>query len=185
MNYKFGSLKGRGGEEFRYGDVYSHEVYPDWSRVTIGANENQIHLMLEIAKGWAGPYGILYVLVASRLGHGDGRYQSPEPCSYDDLELFAYTFQEYFEQDGRHHIWFMDLSGNSQLIYDNHDLIYSYGDDERVIAMLESKGMSAGDPGIPGPHEHRFNQEYDRAEDEIMEYFRWIKSPLQDEHDNP
>jgi len=185
MTFKFGSLHDMSGEEYRYGNIFAHEIYPDWSRVTIGADDRQIPLMLDIAKRWKGPYGILYVLVASRLGHGDGRYQSPDPCSFDDLELFAYTFQEFFEKDGRHHLWFIDVPSNNRIIYDNHDLIYSYGDDDAVIAILESRGFNEDSPQIPAPHEHRFNQEHDKNEDEIMDYFKWIQFPLQEEHDEP
>ena len=185
MAYKFGSLQGMSWEEYRYGNIFAHELYADWSRVTIGANDKHIPLMLDIAKQWEGPYLILYVLVGSRLGHEDGRYESPEPCSFNDLELFAYTFQEYFEEDGRHHLWFIDVPSNKRVIYDNHDLIYSYGGDDDAIAMLKARGFVEGTLQIPAPHEHRFNPEHDKNEDEIMEYFRWVKFPLQEEHDTP
>ena len=185
MSYKFGELEKTGGAEHKYGNLFRHEVHPDWSRVTFSTDGLQIPLMLEIANRWDGPYGILYVLKVSRLGHSDARYQSPEPCSFYDLELFAYTFQEYFEGDGRHHLWFIDVPTGSQLIYDNHNLIYSYGNDDDVISLLRSKGFEEGDPQIPCPHEHCYNQEFDTNEDEIMEYFEWKKFPLQEEHDDP
>lgn len=185
MSYKFGSLQDAGGFEHKYGDLFRRDTQPTWSRVTIAPDAKQIPLMLEIAKRWKGPCGILYVLKASRLGHGDARYQSPEPCSYDDLELFAYTFQEYFEGDGRHHLWFIDEPTGARLVYDNHNLIYSYGNDDDVIELMISKGFSEGDPKIPCPHEHCYNPEFDKTEDEIMEYFAWKKFPLQEEHDDP
>ncbi|MBA4387066.1 MAG: hypothetical protein C0404_03735 [Verrucomicrobia bacterium] len=184
MTRKFGSLQDAGGVEHRYGNLFRREVHPKWSRVTIAPNSQQIPLMLEIAKKWTGPYGILYVLSTSRLGRKSARYQSPEPCTFDDLELFAYTFQEYFEGDGRHHLWFIDVPSGSQLIYDNHNLIYSYGNDDEVIALLKSKDFTDGDPQIPCPHEHCFNPEFDRSEDEIMEYLKWIEFPLNEEHDD-
>ena len=163
-----------------YGNIYSHEINPKWSRVTIGANEKQISLMLEIAEKWHGPYGILYVLLVPRLGHEDARYQSPTHCTFDELELFAYTFQEYFEGDARHELWIKDLSSENQLVYDNHDLIYSYGNDNDIIDFLKTKGFIEGSLKIPDPHQHQYNQEYDNREDEIMEYFKWIKFPLKD-----
>jgi hypothetical protein len=183
MTYKFVSLGESGGEEYQYGNVFAHEVYPDWSRVTIGANEHQVRLMLEIARQWAGPFGILYVLVSPRLGHEAARYQSAQPCSYDDLELFAYTFEEYFEQDSRHHLWVIDIRTNSRLVYDDHDHIYSYGNDDEVVSLLKAKGFSEGNVQIPIPHQHRYNPEHDDSEDEIMEYWEWIASPLE-EHDD-
>jgi hypothetical protein len=185
MAYKFGSLQGNEWVKHVYGSLFRHERYPKWSRVTIAPDEKQIPLMLEIAERWAGPYGILYVLKLSRLGHEAARYQAPEPCTFADLELFAYTFQEYFEGDGRHHVWFADVPSGCQLVYDNHNLIYSYGRDDDVISLLKSRGFTEGDPRIPCPHAHGYNSEFDSAEDEIMKYFEWIEFPLQEEHDDP
>ena len=167
------------GKHF-YGDIYTHEVRSDCSRVIIGANEKQIPLMLEIAKKWEGPYGILYVLKVPRLGHEGGRYQSPELCSFDELELFANAFQKYFEEDGHHHLWFKDLATINQLVYDNHDLIFTYGNDNEIIDFLKSKGFNEGLLKVPVPHAHNYNQEYDKIEDEITAYFKWKKFPLQD-----
>jgi len=183
MHYKFGSLEGCGGTEHLYGNIFAHEIYPKWSRVAIGANEKQIPLMLEIAHNWQGPFGVLYVLVVSRLGHENGRYQIPTPCSFDELELFASTFQNYFEEDGRHHVWFKDVNSHNQLIYDNHDLIYSYGNDNDIVAFLKNKGFNEGLLKIPFPHEHKYNQEYDKSQEDIMGYFDWKKFPLQDNDD--
>lgn len=186
MSYKFGSLEDTGGVEYKYGNLFRHDVYSEWSRVTFTTDGHQIPLMLEIAERWRGPYGILYVLAISRLGrHGIARYQSPEPRSFDDLELFAYNFQEYFEGDGRHHLWFIDVPTGAQLVYDNHNLIYSYGRDSEVISFLMTKGFVEGDPQIPCPHQHCYNQEFDTSEDEIMKYFEWKKFPLQENHDDP
>lgn len=185
MTFKFGILRDNEWEKYRYGNVFAHEVYPDWSRVTIGADHKHIPLMLDIAKQWEGPYGILYVMVVPRSSHGAARYQSPELCSFNDLELFAYTFQEYFEGDGRHHIWFMDISSNYRIIYDNHDLIYAYGNDDTVMDILKAKGFKESSPQMPAPHGHCFNQDLDKYEDEIMEYFEWITFPLNVEHDDP
>ena len=185
MTYKFGSVQGTGGIEHNYGKLFRHEVHPEWSRVTIAADEQQIPLMLDIAKQWEGPYGILYVLKVSRLGHAVARYQSPDPCSFEDLELFAYTFREFFEGDGRHHLWFADVPTGAQLVYDNHDLIYSYGNDNDIISLLKRRGFTEGDPCIPSPHQHFYNPEFDMSEDEVMEYFNWKEFPLQEEHDNP
>jgi hypothetical protein len=181
MAYKLGSLHNDEWAKHVYGNLFRHETHPEWSRVTIAPSEKQIPLMLEIARQWSGPYGILYVLTLSRLGHREARHQSPQPCTFEDLELFAYTFQEYFEGDGRHHLWFANVPGSGHLVYDNHDLIYSYGRDDEVMSLLKSKGFTDGDPQIPRPHVHCYNQEFDADEDEIMKYFAWIESPLREE----
>ncbi len=183
--YKFGSLEDGNWARHCYGNVFAREVHPEWSRVTIGADAGQVSLMLDIAKRWSGPFGVLYVLVVSRRGYEEARYQSARPCDFDDLADFAGTFREFFEQDGRHHLWFMDVPTKKQVVYDKHDLIYSYGDDDAVISLLERKGFVAGDPRIPFPHQHSYNREHDDYEDKVMTYFEWIEFPLQEELDNP
>jgi hypothetical protein len=163
-----------------YGNVFFHETHPNGSRVFIGVDESQISLMLDIAKRWQGPYGILYVLKVPRHGHAEGRYQVPVPCTFDALEYFADKFQKYFEVDGRHNLWFKDLASNNQLIYDNHNIIYSYGEDEEIIDLLKIKGFKEGKIKVPVPHSHSYNEEYDNSEDEIIDYFQWKIFPLQD-----
>jgi hypothetical protein len=185
MVYKFGTQKNDGRLRHYYGNLFKHEVYPEWSRVTIGPRAGHVSLMLEIARAWSGPYGILYVLKVSRCNHKAARYQSPSPCSFEELERFARYFESYFEGDGRHHLWFSDVNSGSQLVYDNHDLVYAYGNDEQVISLLKARGYTEGGPDIPSPHIHCYNQQFDDREDEIMDYFEWIEFPLQDEHDNP
>jgi hypothetical protein len=162
-----------------YGNIFTHEVERNWSRVKIGANEKNIPLMLAIAENWEGPYWILYVLKVPILGHEPGRYQSPQ-CPFDELELFAYTFQNYFEGDGRHDVWFKDIASSKQLIYDNHDLIYSYGEDNSVIDFLKVNDFKEGHVIIPDPHQHCYNQEYNKDEDEIIGYFNWTEFHLKD-----
>ena len=186
MTYKFGTLLGENHVEHRYDNVFAHEVHPEWSRVTIAPRDNQIALMLEIAEHWEGSYGILYLLKLSRRGHHNAaRYQVPQLCSWEELESFARKFHAYFEGDGRHHLWFVCGSTGAQLVYDNHNLIYAYGNDNSTIELLESKGFMAGDPAIPSPHSHCYNEEFDASEDEVMEYFDWLEFPLREEHDDP
>lgn len=184
MSFKFGSLQNGNDAEYKYGNLFCHEKHPQWSRVTIAPSNKQIPLMLDIANKWSGPFSVLYVLSVSRLGRKSARYQSPDPIAFDDLELLAYSFQEYFEGDGRHHLWFIDIPTNSQIVYDNHNLIYSYKNDDQVISLLREKGYSEGEPEIPVPHSHRYNVEFDNSEDVVMRYFKWIEFPVNEEHDN-
>ncbi|MCC6491253.1 MAG: hypothetical protein IT364_27435 [Candidatus Hydrogenedentes bacterium] len=125
------------------------------------------------------------MLVVPRRDHEASRYQAPEPLDFVELERFASVFREYFEGDGRHHVWFSDVASSSLLVYDNHDLIYSYGNDDEIISLLRKKGFTEGNPRIPDPHTHHYNDAFDWAEDEIMRYFNWRRFPLQEEHDIP
>jgi len=107
--FKIGTRYGPDDVELRYGNVYQCQDYPQWSRTAIGADANQIPLMLEMAKSWPGPYGLLYVLVLSRRGHARARYQCPRPCGYNELESFAHQFRQYLEKDARHNLWIKDV----------------------------------------------------------------------------
>lgn len=76
--------------ELVYPDVWQREVYPTWSRLTIGARQQEITLILDLCRGMQGPFDVLYVLLTSRQGHTPGRYQNPTPVGRDELELFLW-----------------------------------------------------------------------------------------------
>jgi hypothetical protein len=181
--FKIGTLLAADEVECHYDNIYQVQDFPTWSRMAIGARDKQISLMLEIAKSWQGPYGVLYVLLVSRLGKEPGRYQNPEPCNFNTLEALARTFQEYLERDGRHHLWFMDLPSRSQLVYDNHNIIYAYGDIAWYSQFLDKKGFSRQDVKIACPHTHNYNREFDEAEDRILKHWEWKHFPLQEDDD--
>jgi len=170
--------------EFTYPNIWQREEYSGGSRLLIGAREREIALILDLCREFDGPFGILYVLLASRLGYDDARYQNPEPIDYDELELFLWTFQLFLEQDGRHHRWVISLSGEGQFIFDRHNIIFAYGNLERYESYLMTAGFRRGSVEVQVPHAHNFHAEYDSSEDELMKYWEWKKFPLQAD-DNP
>ncbi|MEM1203116.1 MAG: hypothetical protein AAGN66_07790 [Acidobacteriota bacterium] len=165
--------------EFNHPNLWEREEHPGWSRLVIGAREKEVPLLLDLCRDFKGPFGILYVLLASRCGHDSARYQSPKPSTFEELELFLYTFQEFLEQDGRHHFWVMSLSDEGQFIYDNHNMIYAYGDLVTYEAKLSSRGFKPGEVRIPAPHGHNYHAEFDQTEDEILSYWDWRQFPLE------
>ena len=62
-------------------------------------------------------------------------------------------------------------------------MVYAYGDLDRYESYLESAGFVRGQVAIPAPHSHNFHPEFDTAEDELMEYWRWKKLPLEPDDD--
>lgn len=169
--------------EFTFPNVWKRETYPEFSRLLIGSEQHEVRRILELCRPLSGPFSVLYVLLVSRLGNEPARYQSPEPIDFDDLELFMYTFQEYFEQDGRHAIWVSSLSGEGQFIFDQHNYIFAYGDLDRMTAQLTADGYSEGEVAVPFPHSHHYHVQFDETEDEILKYWSWFKSPLQQSDD--
>ena len=127
---------------------------------------------------------MLYVLVGSRVGYKSGRYQSTQPIDYNELKTFLCEFQEFFEQDGRHNLWVISNSGESQLILDRHRIVYAYGDFDRYESILRSAGFTPSTVITPDPHGHNFHREFDTSEKEVMEYWSWERFPLQPEDDD-
>ena len=166
-------------EEFSHPNLWQLEEYESWSRLTIGAEKNEIPLILELCKRNEGQFGILWVLLASRVGNSEGRYQSPSPINYEELELFLCQYQEFFEHDGRHHLWVMSLSDDEQYIYDNHNVVHTYGNLDLQTRIIESLGFKEGEIRNPVPHTHNYHAEYDDAEDKLMKHWEWKRYPLE------
>ena len=168
-----------------YQDRWSLEKTTGPERLAVAPRgRRHIDVLLELAGCLQEPFGILYVLLLSRTGaHSPGRYQSPFPTTREETEAFARRFTNYFEGDGRHHLWLMSLPDQATLVYDNHDLVYAYGPLDRFKSVLTRLGFSEGAVAIPVPHQHSWNQEYDSTEDEVMEYWGWKRFPLQADDD--
>lgn len=180
--YKFGTPKGNeSDEEFFYPQIYSREQTSGPDRLVIAPKGGQIDLMLKLARCWRGPYGILFVLVVPR---GDeqsaGRYQSPDPIDYPELERFFMKYQKALETDGRHHIWIASASGEGTLVYDQHNVIFAYGSLDPFERILTQEGFLAGQVRFPVPHAHHYHSENDIEISKLLNHWGWIKSPLSD-----
>lgn len=182
-NSKF-DIPNKGNERFHYDNQWEVERGPGFQRVIIGAKDRHIDLILDIAKGFKPPYGILYVLAVPRGDKNkEGRYQCPYPVSYEELKDFCEEFKEYFESDGRHNLWICSASeeGSGELLaYDRHDIIYVYDNIEKIKNYLGNLGFNEGKVNIPMPHTHCYNKEYDEYEEKILNHWQWIHFPLED-----
>jgi len=170
-------------EPFRYGDIWQRQATADSDRLIIGASERQVDLLLELSRDTEGPFGILYVLLVSRCGNRPGRYQSPEPIDAGQLADFLADYRDYFENDGRHHVWIMSLSDSATLVYDNHDVVYAYGPLESYERTVTRLGLRNHQVRFPVPHTHCYNFEYDAEEERLFEQWRWLHFPLEEGDD--
>jgi hypothetical protein len=187
--FKFGALNTNNEDiKYEYNDSWYVEEYPNFKRMVIAPKENQIDLMLEVAKSFELPLAILYVLVVPRLDTNEpGRYQCPARLAYRDIEIFFNKFKEFFETDGRHHLWICSANNKGikqLLVYDRHNIIYVYDDINKITDMLEKKNFKKAEIKLPFPHMHMYNSENDIFEKEIMEYWDWIYSPLKEDDEN-
>ena len=133
---KFTSYDSKGHEiTHDYGKVY--EV--DENRLTIAASINQIALILKLSDTLKPPFYILYVLVVSRLDKERGRYQSPLIETKEELTDFLLEYKQFFETDGRHHIWICTLDNSGRLIYDQHNVILRMGRLKAIFIYWKKK----------------------------------------------
>jgi hypothetical protein len=166
---------------FDYGNIFEKEQAETYNRLVIGASSGHVDLIIGMIENLMPPFYILYVLVASRGEHEDGRYQSPLIMSKKELINFLSHFRDYFETDGRHNVWIGTLDNSGSLIYDQHNIIYAYGPTEKWKHELVIKGFKEETLQCPFPHSHHFNYENDKYEDEIINYWNWRFFELADQ----
>jgi hypothetical protein len=95
----------------------------------------------------------------------------------EEVAGFIDEFSEFFESDGRHHLW-IACPDHGTLVFDRHNIIYGYGDLQRFEAVADAHGMSRREFSIPIPHWHKYHAEYDAIEHRLLKRWDWIHSPL-------
>lgn len=165
--------------EFVYPDVWENEPLPHGSRMRIGLRAGEVETLLDLCSALPGPFGMLYVLLVSRLDREEGRYQSPHPLEHGELATLLRKYRDFIERDGRHHVWVSDVSNAGQLIFDRHNLIYAYGPLDRFRTRLEARGVTEGQIRIPSPHGHEYHVEFDSEEERLLAHWEWLHFPLQ------
>ena len=136
--------------------------------------------MLQLARLLGEPFAVLYVLLVPRGGSEAGRYQSPW-LNRDELNEMFDRHADFWEQDGRHHVWLHSATDEATLVYDQHNVIFAYGPLDEYVALLEAAGYKeASELDFPAPHGHCFHVEFDEMERELASSPGWTRSPLQD-----
>lgn len=173
-------------------EIVTHENDDTWcikgdstaQRITVAPREDQIELGLEIVKGFELPIKIVYLLF--RPGSASvvpGRYLCPDPLNYEEVEIFCNKFREYFQTDGRHHLWI--LSANEKgikqiLIFDNHGLLHVFDDFAKIKNILEIKNFREEEiiVPVPEPHIHFSSSDNNVFERALLGYWNWTHLPF-------
>ena len=165
-----------------YGNRYFRQPCGDAQRLVIGASGSNIKLLDQLATKFSVQrFYILYILLLSHAGRSPGRYQSPLIESHEDLQLFIWTFQHFFEGDGRHHVWIGSPAESPDLlVYDHHDVIFAYGNIDAFESVLLDNGFTDSEFWFPAPHTHSYDPTNVSSEDDLMAYFDWEYFPLQE-----
>jgi hypothetical protein len=176
---KFSAGDNLGSPNFDFQNKFKVEQAGPGQRLVIGPSKDHIDVMLELARSFEDKYFVLYILLVPRLEkHESGRYQSPM-LSFEEAERFCRHFKAFLEGDGRHHLWLGTVDNKGTLVYDQHNIIYAYGDLAGFSHVLTDLGFEAGDVEIPFPHSHHCHREFDTSEDEMIEGREWTYFPLQ------
>lgn len=164
-----------------YGNAFFRQPMSSGERLVIGPSSKHVDMMLSLAQTWPNKqFYILYVLLLSHSGAELGRYQSPLITSFEDLQVFFYTYETFLESDGRHHIWIGSPSNDGLLIYDQHNVIFAYGDLPCYEQILTSLNFSRREFWFPCPHSHGYPPANVQEEEELLRHFPWQHSPLRD-----
>jgi hypothetical protein len=176
--HKFSSLVGSDFVPYSYANAWAVEKTNGADRLVIAPSSDHVELMTKLAGVLPEPFGILYVLLVSRRDNDLGRYQCSSPCNREEVESFLREFKEYFESDGRHHIWVASIPSSATLVYDQHDVIYAYGPLAQFKKVLDGEGLRESPISFPAPHAHNYNPQFDEQEQRVLNYWDWRKSPL-------
>lgn len=182
--YRFGA-HGPDGNQFpyRYTNIWDIEQTTGPSRLVVAPLGNHVDCMLELSRELQEPFGILFVLLVSRCGNAPGRYQSPEPITREDTEHFVRGYADFFQNDGRSHLWLMSLPDQASIVYDNHEVLYAYGPIDAYVQVLNKRGLQRGTVQFPSPHTHCYNQLYDPMEEAMLKVWNWRHFPLAPDDD--
>jgi hypothetical protein len=181
--HKLGLLAHDGTDlAFSYRDVWEIEHTTGPERIVIAPSKDHINLVLELTSSWKGPRKILYILLTSRCGQKLGRYESPS-LTKNQLSDLLKKYKDFFESDARHHVWVSTVQGEVLVVYDQHNVIYGYGDLNNYQKVIQQRRFTEEAVKFPSPHTHSYHAQNDSYELEILREFEWKWSPLADNDD--
>jgi hypothetical protein len=166
---------------FDYGQVFFQEKTSGGDRLVIGSKDGHVDLMEALCSNWPDGWYVLYILVVSRTGRKEGRYQSPLFDDFTAVQVFNGTHQTFLEGDGRHHYWIGTPSNAGLLVYDQHNVIFAYGDLDHYKGILRARGFREQEFWFPAPHQHHYHMINDQLEDELFAATDWEFHPLQEQ----
>ncbi len=165
---------------YRLGNHFSRVNVGERNRIEIRTLGSPVALLREFVETWSPPYTLLYILVTPQNEQRDGRYQFEPFESFDTFDDFLIEYWDFFEQDGRHHIWVFAPESDALVVYDRHEILYVYGDEKNVLSKLRQKDFDEREIKIPVPHAHHYSHSFYDVSCALFESRRWIWSEPQE-----
>jgi len=101
--------------------------------------------------------GVKINIIGVRPGEKIHEEMITETDSLNTLE-----FKNYFETDGRHHIWICTVDNSGRFIYDQHNVIFAYGQIDKYVSVLKKEGFEEREFSFPSPHAHSYKPSNDK-----------------------
>lgn len=150
-------------------------------RLAVSLQSGQIELICQLLSTMPGPFGFLYILVVTRTGLEQARYELDKSLTLEGITRLLDEYRGFFEQDARHTVFIVDHSSGDFIVYDRHNLIYIYGDLDRYTRLLTRQGLVQRNIIIPTPHAHHYHHEFDDLETRLVTQNKWVVKPLRDQ----
>ena len=166
--------------ELKYEKKYAVKEKSSGGRLMVTPDKGHVKMTLILLAGENKnhSYSIAYFLLES-CQKAWGKYQSAKALSWDELENFCKKYTDYLETDARHNFGIRDNETKDTVIYDNHNVLYVFGNMEEKIEILENNGYKKVDKiVVPKPHSHFFYDENDDNELELIKNNEWIFTPV-------
>jgi hypothetical protein len=167
---------------FTYENTFAREQLTDGSwRIRAGVRDSQSRVVRMLSAELTVPYRILYLLHTSRIDAPIGRYTSAE-LSAAELDQFLNEFAAFFDGDARHDLWVYSPISHSTIVLDRFNMIYLYGDLERLTVLLSNLGLievaAFAAPTAPTPRALHYHPEWDETERRMLAALPWHRSQL-------
>lgn len=146
--------------------------FTEADRLIIGTSCSRVDLMLELAKPLSESFVFCYEVRSERGGFELGAYQS-DALSFAELSNILCEFKGLIERDARHHTYIFPQGVSALIVYDEHDLLYAYGDLDSYRNFLIGKGFVEDFFELPFPHIHAYMDEMDEQETQLMKSHCW------------
>jgi hypothetical protein len=75
-------------------------------------------------------------------------------------------------------VWIHSPDSSATIVYEEHNLIYAYGPLDCYTQILSERGFQQGNIELPFPHTHRYHDEFDETERQIIQNHAWRRTPL-------
>jgi len=134
--------------------LFQRETVQGVDRLVVSAESGWCDLALKLVAVSGSSFSCLY---EERDTEAESRHES-HPMSLPRLSQLVDQYREFLESDPRHNFWLYNHDTQRQVVLDEHNHLFVYGDLEAAIELLTEDGFRAGLVELPTPHVHLYSE---------------------------